>query len=178
MKSRTYARTLDIVLGALFGALLFISQIIAASLPNIELVSLLILVWTRVYRYGALPGIGVFILLQGICYGFGIWWESYLYIWFILWGLVMLVPQPKNEPSPLLSALGWGCLSGLYGLAFGSLTSLSWLIRGGPSTAFAYIVSGIPFDITHGIANFVLAFLLAVPLIRLLNRLRAQTHPI
>ena len=90
MKSRTYARTLGIVLGALFGALLFISQIIAASLPNIEIVSLLILVWTRVYRYGALPGIGVFILLQGICYGFGIWWESYLYIWFILWGLVML----------------------------------------------------------------------------------------
>ena len=33
MKSRTYARTLYIVLGALFGALLFVSQVIAASLP-------------------------------------------------------------------------------------------------------------------------------------------------
>ena len=174
MKSRTYARTLYIVLGALFGALLFVSQIIAASLPNIELVSLFIIVWTRVYRYGALPGIGVFILLEGLCYGFGIWWVSYLYIWFILWGMVMLVP-PMKKARPLAAALGWASLSGVYGLAFGSLTAIPWLFRGGPAAAIAYILSGIPFDITHGVANFVLAFLLAVPLIRLLSKLKAQT---
>ena len=174
MKSRTYARTLYIVLGALFGALLFVSQIIAASLPNIELVSLFIIVWTRVYRYGALPGIGVFILLEGLCYGFGIWWVSYLYIWFILWGMVMLVP-PMKKARPLAAALGWASLSGVYGLAFGSLTAIPWLFRGGPAAAIAYILSGIPFDITHGVANFALAFLLAVPLIRLLSKLKSQT---
>ena len=174
MKSNTYARTLYIVLGALFGALLFVSQIIAASLPNIELVSLFIIVWTRVYRYGALPGIGVFILLEGLCYGFGIWWVSYLYIWFILWGMVMLVP-PMKKARPLAAALGWASLSGVYGLAFGSLTAIPWLFRGGPAAAIAYILSGIPFDITHGVANFVLAFLLAVPLIRLLSKLKSQT---
>ena len=174
MKSRTYARTLYIVLGALFGALLFVSQIIAASLPNIELVSLFIIVWTRVYRYGALPGIGVFILLEGLCYGFGIWWVSYLYIWFILWGMVMLVP-PMKKARPLAAALGWASLSGVYGLAFGSLTAIPWLFRGGPAAALAYILSGIPFDITHGVANFVLAFLLAIPLIRLLSKLKSQT---
>lgn len=174
MKSRTYARTLYIVLGALFGALLFVSQIIAASLPNIELVSLFIIVWTRVYRYGALPGIGVFILLEGLCYGFGIWWVSYLYIWFILWGMVMLVP-PMKKARPLAAALGWASLSGVYGLAFGSMTALPWLFRGGPAAAIAYILSGIPFDITHGVANFVLAFLLAIPLIRLLSKLKSQT---
>ena len=174
MRSRTYARTLYMVLGALFGALLFVSQIIAASLPNIELVSLFIIVWTRVYRYGALPGIGVFILLEGICYGFGIWWVSYLYIWFILWALVMMIPPMKKE-HPLMSALGWACLSGIYGVAFGTLTAIPWLFRGGPAAAIAYILSGIPFDITHGVANFVLAFLLAVPLIRLLSKLKSQT---
>jgi hypothetical protein len=174
MKSRTYARTLYIVLGALFGALLFVSQIIAAPLPNVELVSLLIIVWTRVYRYGALPGIGVFILLEGLCYGFGIWWVSYLYIWFILWGMVMLVP-PMKKARPLAAALGWASLSGVYGLAFGSLTAIPWLFRGGPAAAIAYILSGIPFDITHGVANFVLAFLLAIPLIRLLSKLKSQT---
>ena len=175
MKSSTYARTLYIVLGALFGALLFISQIVAAPLPNVELVSLFIIVWTRVYRYGALPGIGVFILLEGLYYGFGIWWEAYLYSWFILWGLTMLIPRGKENVHPLAAAAGWAFLSGLFGLSFGTLSSLSWLIRGGPSTALAYIVAGIPFDIAHGVANFVLAFLLAVPLIRLLSKLKAQT---
>lgn len=176
MTSRTYARTLYMVLGALFGALLFVSQIIAASLPNIELVSLLIIVWTRVYRFGALPGIGVFVLLEGLYYGFGIWWAAYLYIWFILWGMVMLIPHRKATASPLLSALGWACLSGIYGLSFGALTAIPWLFRGGLASAIAYFVAGIPFDITHGVANFVLALLLAVPLIRLLTRLKRQTR--
>ena len=175
MKSTTYARTLYIVLGALFGALLFISQIIAAPLPNIELVSLFIIVWTRVYRYGALPGIGVFILLEGLYYGFGIWWISYLYSWFILWGLTMLIPKEKKV-HPGLAAIGWASLSGIYGFAFGTLTAIPWLFRGGPATAIAYIVKGIPFDIPHGVGNFVLAFLLAVPLIRLLSKLKAQTR--
>ena len=175
MRSRTYARTLYMVLGALFGALLFVSQIIAASLPNIELVSLFIIVWTRVYRYGALPGIGVFILLEGLYYGFGIWWISYLYIWFILWGAVMLIP-PMKKTHPLAAALGWALLSGVYGFAFGSLTAIPWLFRGGSAAAIAYIVKGIPFDIPHGVGNFVLAFLLAVPLIRLLSKLKAQTR--
>ena len=175
MKSHTYARTLYLVLGALFGALLFVSQIIAASLPNIELVSLFIIVWTRVYRYGALPGIGVFILLQGLYYGFGIWWISYLYIWFILWGAVMLIPDGKTV-HPALSAIGWASLSGVYGFAFGTLTAVPWLFRGGPATAIAYIAAGIPFDITHGVANFALALFLAVPLIRLLSRLKNKTR--
>ena len=176
MKSHTYARTLYTVLGALFGALLFVSQILAAPLPNIELVSLFILVWTRVYRFGALPGIGVIILLEGLVYGFGIWWVSYLYIWFILWGLVMLIPREKSV-SPLAAALGWAILNGVFGLAFGALTAIPWLFRGGPSAAFAYILSGIPFDITHGVANFVLALLLAVPMIRLLSKLKSQFTP-
>ena len=176
MATRTYTRTLTMVLGALFGAVLFVSQILAASLPNIELVSLLIIVWTRVYRSGALPGIGVFILLEGLYYGFGIWWVSYLYIWFILWGIVMLIPKEKNV-HPALSALGWASLSGAYGFAVGTLTAIPWLIRGGPATAIAYIAAGIPFDITHGVANFALALFLAVPLIRLLNRLKSKTQP-
>lgn len=50
-------RLFSLVLDAMFGALLVISQVALAGLPNIELVSLLILVWTRVFRSGALPGI-------------------------------------------------------------------------------------------------------------------------
>ena len=73
-------RLLTLVLGALFGALLHISQVILAGLPNIELVSLLVIVWTRVFRWWALPGIAVFILLQGLMYGFGIYWISYLWL--------------------------------------------------------------------------------------------------
>lgn len=170
-------RLFSLVLDAMFGALLVISQVALAGLPNIELVSLLILVWTRVFRSGALPGIAVFILLEGLLYGFGIWWVSYLYIWFILWGVVMLIPRGKPPQTPrqyALHALGWGLLSGAYGFAFGALTAIPWLITGGPKTALAYWLAGIPFDIPHAIGNFTLAALLSLPLIRLLDRIRQR----
>ena len=167
-------RLLSLVLGAMFGAILHISQIVLAGLPNIELVSLLVIVWTRVFRFGALPGIGVFVLLQGLLYGFGIWWMSYLYIWFILWGIVMLIPQRTVRPP--LRARGWAALSGVYGFAFGALTAIPWLITGGPSTALAYWLAGISFDIPHAIGNFAFALVLAVPLMEVLRRIGRSTH--
>lgn len=168
-----HKRLVSLVLSAMFGALLFISQVVMAGLPNIELVSLLIIVWTRVFRSGALPGIGVFILLEGLMYGFGIWWMSYLYIWFILWGLVMLIPCGRPMRYPL-RALGWALLAGGYGFAFGALTAIPWLITGGPKTALAYWLSGISFDIPHAIGNFVLALVLAVPLIEVLTNIKRR----
>jgi len=174
------ARITDITLGAMFGALLFASQVALAGLPNIEVISLFIIVWTRVFRTGALPGIAVFVALQGLMYGFGIWWVSYLYIWFILWGLVMLIPHRPSRGDGggrlrrwLLPSLGWAVLSGAYGFSFGALTAIPWLIRGGPGTALAYWLSGIPFDVAHCIGNFAAALILAVPLMELLGKLRS-----
>ncbi len=177
--ARRGRRLFAVVLGAMFGAMLYISQVVLAGLPNIELVSLLILVWTRVFRWQALPGIGVFILLQGLTYGFGIWWVSYLYVWFILWGLVMLVPRRDGEGQSLrrysFASLGWALLSGAYGFAFGALTAIPWLITGGPKTALAYWLSGLSFDIPHAIGNFTLALVLAVPLITLLEKIHKRS---
>ena len=68
-RTRIAAKIAYITLGAMLGAMLFASQVAMAGLPNIEIVSLLILVWTRVYRTGALPGIAVFIALEGVVYG-------------------------------------------------------------------------------------------------------------
>lgn len=166
-----HRRLFSLVLGAMFGAMLCISHIALAGLPNIELISLLVIVWTRGFRGGALPGIAIYVILQGLLYGFGIWWVSYLYIWFILWGLVMLVPRRGGIGYPL-RALGWGALSGAYGFAFGALTAIPWLITGGPKTALAYWLAGISFDIPHAIGNFVLALVLAVPLIEALDRIK------
>ena len=174
--SATHWRILSVVLGALFGALLYVSQVVLAPLPNVELVTLFIIVWTRVFRFGALPGIAVFILLEGLMYGFGIWFASYLYIWFILWGLVMLFPGevPTGMKRMIVSTVLWAVLSGAYGMAFGTLTAFPWLLRGGISTALAYIAAGIPFDVTHMIANFVIALVLATPLTLLLTWLRQK----
>ena len=69
-------------------------------------------------------------------------------------------------PSPLGCFVKWkaasagGLLCGFYGLIFGTLTAIPVLILSGPAATLAYIISGIPFDLVHGVSNFLLAFLL------------------
>lgn len=156
--------TKDLVRDALLAALLFIAQVCFAWLPNIELVSLLLILYTMVYKRQVWLMLYVFILLEGLVYGFGIWWISYLYVWPILPAGVFLLKR-REQPSTLGLAIWSGC----FGMLFGLFCSVSYLFMGGPGAAFAWWVSGIPFDILHGIGNFLAVLLLYKPLYRILS---------
>ena len=54
-----------------------------------------------------------FILLEGILYGFGLWWFQYLYLWSILAATVLLLRRFNHF-------LFWSVISGFFGLAFGA----------------------------------------------------------
>lgn len=145
----------ELTLFAVLAALLFIGQVAMAQLPNIEIVTLLIMAYACVLRWKSLICIYVFVLLEGFLYGIGIWWISYLYIWTILAGCTILLDKFIGDKRWL-----WAVFAGVYGLAFGSLTALPSLFIGGPAFALAYIVSGLKFDLIHGAGNFALALLL------------------
>ena len=73
-----------VALSGILGAILLVSQIALAPLPNIEIVSVLVVLFTLVLGKYVAYTLSVFILLEGLVYGFGLWWFSYLYIWTIL----------------------------------------------------------------------------------------------
>lgn len=159
-KSRELARM------GILTALLFMGQVVLSFLPNIEIVSLLILLYTLFLHRKVFFVIYSFVFLEGLLYGFGIWWFSYLYVWSILACVVMLLH--KNT-----SVLLWSIVSGFFGLSFGLLCALPYLAAGGPAAAFSYWVSGLPFDISHCIGNFALCLLLFHPLHALLSHFYA-----
>ena len=68
----------DLVLLALLGSLMFASQVVMASLPNIHIVAVLIIVTALYFRWRALYAVFVFDLLEGMIYGIGNWWVRYL----------------------------------------------------------------------------------------------------
>ena len=155
-----------VVLCAMLAAIMTALQAAMSALPNIEPVSLLILVYTLVFGRDVFYIIYTFVLLEGLLYGFHLWWMTYLYIW-TLWALaVLLIGRGKNH-APLL----WAAASGAFGLSFGALDALPYLV-GGPMAAFSRWLAGIPFDLLHCGGNFVLALTLKEPLYRLLVRLR------
>jgi energy-coupling factor transport system substrate-specific component len=164
-------RIRDIVIIGMMGAILIAVQVGLRFLPNIELVSLLLLLSTLVIGKNTVYIIYVFTLLEGLLYGFGLWWMNYLYVWTILFIIVMIFRKNK---SPLF----WAVVNGAFGLSFGALCSIPYFFMGGLSSGFAYWVSGIPFDLIHCVANFIITLVLFQPLYLVLVKLTKKTEHI
>lgn len=147
----------------LLTALLFAGQVVMSFLPNLEIVSLLIILYTIFFGKKVFWMIYGFVLLEGFLYGFGMWWFQYLYLWSILAVVALFF---RSNTSPLF----WSILSGFFGLSFGALCTLPYLIAGGPAAAFSYWVSGLGFDLIHCIGNVVLCLVLFKPLYALLQK--------
>ena len=153
----------DIVVMGVLTAVVFAAQVAMGFLPNIELVTLLFILYTLVLGKKVFLIIYVFVFLEGIFYGFGLWWVNYLYIWTVQ-SIVTLILRKQT------SVFFWSILSGFYGISFGALCAIPYFFMGGPSSAFAYWVSGIAYDIPHCIGNVIVCLLLFKPLYKVLDQ--------
>ena len=145
-------------------AVLFGAKEAMALLPNIEPVTLLLLLYTLFFGWKTLWITTVFVLLEGLIYGFGTWWPMYVYIWPLWCLLVMLLRRWR------LSSLMWACVAGVYGLAFGALCLPMHMLLMGTAGGFGWWISGIPMDLLHGGGNFLLTLVLFTPLYRVMDR--------
>lgn len=154
----------ELALFGVLGGLTFAAKVVMAPLPNIEPVSLLVMLFAAVLGKKALYPIYVYVLLEFALFGFGLWSVSYLYVWTILAGAALALRDMD-------SALGWALLSGTFGLLFGALCAPVQLFTGGWAFALSWWVNGIPFDLLHCAGNFALALVLFKPLRRVLDGL-------
>ncbi|MDR1631053.1 MAG: hypothetical protein LBS36_12710 [Oscillospiraceae bacterium] len=162
--TKTRTAVLDIVLFGLFTAILFAVQVGLAFLPNIELVTPLLIVFTLVLGKKVFAPLYAFVVLEGIFYGFHIWWIAYLYVWAVL---VMITLLLKKLDSAFLFAV----TAAIFGLLFGTMTSLPYLFIGGWEMFVTTVVAGLSFDLVHCAGNFALTLILYRPLKLLLSKL-------
>lgn len=153
---------------------MFCSKLIMEFLPNVHLLGMFTILLTVVYRWRALIPIYIYVILNGLFSGFSLWWFPYTYIWTILWALSMLIP--RRSPTALKAVI-YPTLCALHGFAFGALYAPAQAImfKLSFSQMLVWIAAGIPFDIIHGISNFV-AGLLVLPLSHLLFRLEWKSR--
>ncbi len=158
----------EIALFALLGVLMFASKKVMEFLPNIHLLGTFIVTYTIVFHSKALYPIYVYVFLDGLFGGFGLWWYPYLYIWAVLWAFTMLIP--KNLPSKFAIPI-YIIVCGLHGFLFGILYAPAQALIFGLDFKgmIAWIIAGFPFDITHGISNLLTGTLI-YPLSMVLNK--------
>lgn len=159
-------RVREITLFGILGAMTFAAKYVMSGLPNIEPVTLMVMVFGAVFGRKAVYPVYLYVVMELLFFGLGSWNFMYLYIWAVPMVLAWVL---KGMEQPL----GWAVLSGAFGLLFGALCMPVDMVIGGGSYALTKWVSGIPFDITHCTGNFVIALVLFLPLRRLTERLYA-----
>lgn len=167
MSEKLKLTTRDITLIGLMLATIEVAKRALAFLPNVELVSLLVILYTLFFGKRIFFVIPAFILLEGTAYGFGLWWLMYLYAWPLLAALTLLFRRQT-------SVWFWSLLSGAFGLAFGALCAIPYIFLSGPKAAFAWWVAGIPYDVIHCVSNFILCLVLYRPLSTALRKLSSR----
>lgn len=154
----------DLTRLGLMVAMLEVSKLALASVPNIELVSFWVILFTLHMGWRTLYAVYVFVFIEGILFGIHFWWVSYLYVWTIL---VILTQIFRSQTSLLF----WSILSALFGLTFGALCAIPYGITGmlsgglwnGILAGFSWWIAGIPYDLLHCAGNFAIMLVLYKP---------------
>ena len=145
----------------------FAAKYVMSGLPNIEPVSLMVMLLGVTFGVKALYPIALYVLMEILFYGLGTWNVMYVYIWPML-GLTAFLLRKMEHP------VGWALLSGTFGLLFGTFCAPVDMVIGGAAYAVSKWISGIPFDVAHCIGNFVMALILFAPMRKLMEKLYKQ----
>lgn len=148
----------------MLAALTFALQVVMGPLPNIEPVSLLVILCAVTFGWKSLYIIYTFVVMEILYYGFSIWNINYLYVWTVLAVVAICLRRVKD---PII----WAIVSGAFGLMFGALCGITDLFIGGFGYAVSKWTMGIGFDVLHCVGNFVIALVLFRPLHTLLDKL-------
>ncbi len=163
MKSKSFFKLAEILILALFGVIMYISQVIMASLPNIEIVTLLIILVTRKFGYKAFMSVYIFVGCEILTYGLSMWVINYIYVWAVLCLIVLLVRK-------IDSIFLYTFIAAIFGITFGTLCSIPYFITGGISMGVSYIISGLVYDLLHCGGNLLTVAVLYKPLTMVLDK--------
>ncbi len=162
----------DIAMAGMMVSIIEVSKMALMGLPNVELTSFWLIMFTLFFGWKIVVVVPAFILIEGTLYGIHLWWIMYLYAWPILVGITWIF---RKKDSPLF----WAILSGAFGLSFGFLCSFPYLfletasggLAAGLKYQLAWWVAGIPWDVVHCIGNFTLMLVLYLPVRKVMKKI-------
>lgn len=162
-------KTKNLIILSLLGALMLVLQVMTSSIPNIEPVSFLLIIYTLVLGKQALVVVVVFNFLLGLVSGMGTWWFGYWVVWPMLVFIVLLFRKIIKE-----NFLGWSIVSGVFGMSFGALYSIPYIFTVSKTFALTYWINGIPYDLIHMVGNYFIMLILGKRVYDLLKKLVAK----
>lgn len=158
----------NLVIDALLAATIIVLKEALTFLPNIEVVTLLIMIITMTFNLSdALLVTSVYVITETILYGLGIHTIPYVFVWFLI---VFITYALRKSIGNYLKA---AVLSFVFGLLFDLLFSIPFFMLS-VNTGISYLLNGVVFSAVHALGNFILMVLLYDVLIKKFRDLHAR----
>lgn len=173
---RSHPSSKEVALVATLAALAALGRDAFAAIPDFKPTTAIVLICG--YAFGAGPGFAVGAvgaLASNVLLGQGSWTPWQMLAWGVvgLTGALLGALLDRRVPGRLPLALACAAAAELYNLL---LDLYSWT-QGGTHTLAAYwawLASGVSFDLTHVVANLLFALAFGPALLRMLMRARAR----
>lgn len=149
--------TRDLAEMGMMVAALEAGKLALSALPNVEIVTFLIIMSAVIYGLKSIIAVVVFVGVECLLWPVNLWSIMYLYLWPLLAVLAYLCRRQS-------SVWFWSIFSALYGFCFGGLCAVVYIFTSGIHTAVAWWIAGIPFDLLHGFSNCVIMMVLYRPI--------------
>lgn len=163
----------DLVLISILSASITAGKLALSFVPNVEVVSLLLMVYTVSLGVKRTLLITViFSTTEIFLYGFSTWVLGYYFVWPII------VLATGALQGKIKSEYGYAVIAGVFGLSFGFFFAMFESLFYGIAYGMAYWVRGIPLDIIHGASNYVVAIILFNPLLKVFKKQLDQYFPL
>ncbi len=157
----------DVVLIGILSASITAGKLALSFIPNIEIVTLLFIVYTVVFGHKRTLLVSlIFTTTEIFIYGFATWLLVYYFIWPILIMITELISKRFK------SEYAYGILGAIFGYTFGIFFAVVESFFYGLAYGWAYWIRGLLFDLLHGTSNFIIILFLFNPLKNLLGKLK------
>ncbi|MFW6036065.1 MAG: hypothetical protein ACOCRZ_07405 [Halothermotrichaceae bacterium] len=158
-------RVKDVALIGILSATLTAGKLALSYLPNIEIVTLLLIVYTVIFGLKrSIMASVIFSTTEVLIYGFSTWLLGY----YIIWSLLIIITAFIQKT--VKSEYGYAALAAIFGLFYGLFFAVVESFFYGTAYGISYWIRGIPFDIIHCASNFILVILLYKPLYNVLTK--------
>lgn len=163
--SQHWINTSKITFSGVYLAVIIGLQVALSPLPNIETVTLLLIIGAVHLPLLMVLPIGLcFVTIEMLIYGFGTWFFFYLVVWpLLILGTLVLRPLIRRH---WWIAVIWGSL---FSFCFGTIDALLKGLLFGTSGLLAYWFQGLMFDLIHGVSNFLIIFCCYLPVAKVVN---------
>ncbi|SET14594.1 hypothetical protein [[Clostridium] polysaccharolyticum] len=140
---------------AVLADIIFVCKYMLASMPNVELVTFLVILSTLLLGKHVVYTVILYVFLEICTYGLGFWTVGYAVLWP---GLVVITclfrTQLENSNSKR------AILAGIFGFAFDLVYAVVISLLTGLRSGIAYFISGLGFSAVHMISNYLIMWIL------------------